>query len=174
MSTPSEHHAKAEQLLEQARTTPDQISRSEILAEAQVHATLALSAPPGTSPPGPGQPETVYATHVPAGGRLPDWSEASPGFVPAGETVRGSRYPPGEHPLRQAEEGRASGPAAPPSVTASPPGPEPPMTRVAYPKGRKRPQAQPQEPEPDLEEQSPAAGGPGKQDPGAPTPFRMT
>ena len=48
MSSTHEHHAKAEELLEQARATPDQISRSEILAEAQVHATLALSAAPGT------------------------------------------------------------------------------------------------------------------------------
>ena len=54
----ADHHAKAEQLLEKARTTPDQISRSEILAEAQVHATLALSAATRTSPPGPGQAQT--------------------------------------------------------------------------------------------------------------------
>ena len=53
MSSAREHHAKAEQLLEQARTTPDQISRREILAEAQVHATLALSTPAGEGPPGP-------------------------------------------------------------------------------------------------------------------------
>ena len=53
MSSAREHHAKAEQLLEQARTTPDQISRREILAEAHVHATLALSTPAGEGPPGP-------------------------------------------------------------------------------------------------------------------------
>jgi hypothetical protein len=170
----SEHHARAEELLGQADAEQDSIRRSLILAEAQVHATLALSAPAGTSPPGPGQPETVYATHVPAGGRIPDWSEASAGFVPAGETVRGSRYPPGEHPLRQAEERRASGPAAPPPAPAIPGGKEPSTTRPAYPKGWKRPQEQPQEPEPGSEEQSPAADDPGKQDPGGPAPFRMT
>src|SRR5215467_12096575 len=55
MSSAGEHHARAEELLEQARTTPDQISRLEILAEAQVHATLALSAQAGEGPPGQGQ-----------------------------------------------------------------------------------------------------------------------
>lgn len=41
-----EHHAKADQLLEQARDAYDPVSRSQILAEAHVHATLALSAEP--------------------------------------------------------------------------------------------------------------------------------
>ena len=45
MSNAREHHAKAEQLLKQADTTKDQTSRRLILAEAQVHATLALTAP---------------------------------------------------------------------------------------------------------------------------------
>jgi len=40
----SEHHATAEQLLERARTVQDQSRRSMILAEAQVHAILALAA----------------------------------------------------------------------------------------------------------------------------------
>jgi hypothetical protein len=61
MSSAREHHAKAEQLLGQARGTPDQISRREILAEAQVHATLALSAPAENGPPGPGRSETGTA-----------------------------------------------------------------------------------------------------------------
>ena len=48
MSNAREHHAKAEQLLKQADTTKDQTSRRLILAEAQVHATLALTAPTKT------------------------------------------------------------------------------------------------------------------------------
>ena len=62
MSSAREHHAKAEQLLEQARTTPDQISRREILAEAHVHATLALSAPGGTGPRGTGRDKAVVTS----------------------------------------------------------------------------------------------------------------
>jgi hypothetical protein len=58
----TQHYERAEQLLEEAHTTHDQISRRLILAEAQVHATLALSAAPGTSPPGQGQPESRGTT----------------------------------------------------------------------------------------------------------------
>jgi hypothetical protein len=53
MSSAREHHARAEQLLEEAHATQDQISRRLILAEAQVHATLALSAPDGNRPATP-------------------------------------------------------------------------------------------------------------------------
>jgi len=45
MISAREHHAKAEELLEKAHTAGDQISRGLILAEAQVHATLALGDP---------------------------------------------------------------------------------------------------------------------------------
>jgi|HubBroStandDraft_6_1064221.scaffolds.fasta_scaffold891206_1 hypothetical protein len=54
MSSAREHHARAEQLLDQAHAEQDSVRRGQILAEAQVHATLALSAPPETSPPSPG------------------------------------------------------------------------------------------------------------------------
>jgi hypothetical protein len=173
----TQHHDKAEELLSDARTEPDSFRRRLILAEAQVHATLALSAPAGTSPPGREQTQTGGTAGT--GGRLPGWPEGGVGFdpqphAPGGERTPGHRYPPGEHPLRRAEERRASTPPAPPPVTASPSGPEPSTTRPAYPLGWKRPEEPPQEPEPDPEEQSPAAGDPGKQDPGAPTPFRMT
>jgi hypothetical protein len=57
-----EHHREAERFLERAHTERDQISRSQLLAEAQVHATLALSAAPDTSPPGQGQPESRGTT----------------------------------------------------------------------------------------------------------------
>lgn len=82
----ADHHARAEQLLEQARTTPDQISRREILAEAQVHATLALSAPAGKGPPGPGRDEAADIKSTGAahpgmpkdGGPVPGWPAESP------------------------------------------------------------------------------------------------
>jgi hypothetical protein len=54
MSSAREHHAKAEQLLEQAHTEHDSTRRSQILAEAQVHATLALIAAPTPIPSDPG------------------------------------------------------------------------------------------------------------------------
>jgi hypothetical protein len=77
----SEHHAKAEQLLEEAaRTGPDQISRSQLLAEAQVHAILALSAPAEESPPGTGQPETISSAAT--RGADPGSSESGGGVDP--------------------------------------------------------------------------------------------
>ena len=51
----TQHHDRAKELLSDARTEPDSFRRRLILAEAQVHATLALSAPAGKDPPGPGQ-----------------------------------------------------------------------------------------------------------------------
>jgi len=48
----TQHHERAEQLLSDVRKEPDSFLRGLILAEAQVHATLALSAPAETSPPG--------------------------------------------------------------------------------------------------------------------------
>jgi len=59
MTSSSEHHAKAEQLLDQAHAEQDSIRRGLILAEAQVHATLALSAPAGKGPPRPGRDEAA-------------------------------------------------------------------------------------------------------------------
>jgi len=98
MSSAREHHARAEQLLEEARTTQDQISRRLILAEAQVHATLALSAPAGTALPGGGQPATGYAF-----GRATGWSGDSAGFgLPpygsGGETALAAGTVPGKIP----------------------------------------------------------------------------
>jgi hypothetical protein len=59
MRSASEHHEEAERRLEEARTEQDSIRRRLILAEAQVHAILALSAPAGKGPPGPGQDEAA-------------------------------------------------------------------------------------------------------------------
>ena len=42
----ADHHREAERLLSEARKEQDSIRRSLILAEAQVHATLALSTLP--------------------------------------------------------------------------------------------------------------------------------
>ena len=61
MSSALDHHARAEQLLDQAHAEQDSIRRGLILAEAQVHATLALSAPADKGPPGPGQAQTGSA-----------------------------------------------------------------------------------------------------------------
>ena len=111
MNNAGEHHAKAEQLLEQARTEQDSIRRHLILAEAQVHATLALSAPARTSLPGPGRGEAgdtrrteqVHPLGTPAdpgltrpqahGRTLPDrrkgGPEPSPGSPPGERGARG-------------------------------------------------------------------------------------
>ena len=168
----ADHHREAERLLSEARKEQDSIRHSLILAEAQVHATLALSAATRTSPPGPGQAQTG-STARPRGPD-PGSSEGSVGFAPAdatsGERAPGHRYPPGEHPLRKAEERRARARAAPPTVRASPHGPEPPTPIPAHPAPRRRPEEQPQEQEPGPEGQSPAAGDPDEQDPGGPAP----
>jgi hypothetical protein len=44
MSSAHDHHEKAEQLLSAAGKEPNSTSRSLLLAEAQVHATLAVAA----------------------------------------------------------------------------------------------------------------------------------
>jgi hypothetical protein len=100
----TQHHEKAEQLLADARNEPDSIRRSQILAEAQVHATLALSAVTVAAPRGPGRGGAgdtrragpVHPIGAPAdpgltspqahGGTLPNWRnggpEPSPGSPP--------------------------------------------------------------------------------------------
>jgi hypothetical protein len=55
MNSAREHYEEAERLLALLRTEQDSIRRHLILAEAQVHATLALSASAGEGPAGPGQ-----------------------------------------------------------------------------------------------------------------------
>lgn len=167
MSSAREHHARAEQLLEEARTTQDQISHRLILAEAQVHATLALSAPGGTGPPGPGQSETGYATH--AFGQFSGYYDD--GWGSRGETAPGLRDRPGRDPNRpRAEESPAGAPPTTPPVPASqydaePSPPDP--ARPAYPRRRaeERPQEQEQEPEPEEQEPGSAVKGPVQGDP---------
>jgi hypothetical protein len=53
MSSASEHHGQAERLLEQASTMLDEANLHRILAEAQVHATLAVAAALGADSGGP-------------------------------------------------------------------------------------------------------------------------
>ena len=50
MSNSSAHHQEADRLLERARMETSGASRGLILAEAQVHALLALAVATGTSP----------------------------------------------------------------------------------------------------------------------------
>ena len=75
------HHQRAEQLLADARNEPNSVSRTLILAEAQVHATLALSAPAGEGPPGPRRnkaAETSPGELVPGHpGGAPAWQRPS-------------------------------------------------------------------------------------------------
>ena len=175
MSSSRDHHAKAEELLGQARTAQDQVSLSLILAEAQVHATLALSAEPGTSPPGPGQPET---RSTPRGEELPPAviQPYGPGRrevrppgqttprTPAWETLPQWHLPwhPGQQPAAPAPE--------PPGQTPTPPYPGPPRRRRRQP--AERPEdleaAEPGEQEPDATKQPPTPDNPAGQEPGKP------
>ena len=114
MSSSNDHHAKAEQLLEQARTENDSIRRSLVLAEAQVHATLALSAEPGTSPPGPGHEtrstargEELRPARIEPSGREPVRSAAPDETTPAWDTLPAWRPvlgQPGQQPAAPAAE----------------------------------------------------------------------
>jgi hypothetical protein len=63
ISSARDHHANAEQLLERARAEQDSIRRHLILAEAQVHATLALGAPAERSP-GQDEADGTMSTEV--------------------------------------------------------------------------------------------------------------
>jgi hypothetical protein len=115
MNSATEHHAKAEQLLDQAQAEQDSFRRSLILAEAQVHATLALSAPAGEGPAGPGQDRaadtkstgTTHQTLAPPSPgtptyghpRWPRGTDLTPAR-PAGQLgPRGSRLPPDNEPV---------------------------------------------------------------------------
>jgi hypothetical protein len=162
----TQHHERAEQLLSDAGEEPDSFRRGQILAEAQVHATLALTAAPGTSPPGPGQPETSSTASTmeePSGstwrsvaagiGLLPTAPGRQPGYTtprtPAGAA------PPRKYPARR--PGDPVGEPAAPAPPAQPPS-------AAYPprSRKRRPTEQPREQQPD---------GPEKPEPGSFTPF---
>jgi hypothetical protein len=155
MNSATEHHEEAERLLALARTEQDSIRRSLILAEAQVHAALALSAPAGKGPADPGQDRaadtkstgTAHQTLAsPSPGtptyghpRWPKGTDLTPAR-PAGQLgPRGSRLPPDNEPIRKV--------AQPPPAD---------FVRTGN----------PSQPVPDPEPEQPGPDGPGKEDPG--------
>lgn len=156
MSSASDHHAQADELLNQAHAEQDSIRRGLILAEAQVHAILALSAVTGTARPGPGRGEAgdtrrteqVHPLGTPAdpgltrpqahGRTLPGWRKGGP------EPSPGS--PPGERGARGVSSSRPRTPYTPRDV---PPG--------ELPEQAPRPVPRP-----------PVPGGPGDEEPGRP------
>jgi hypothetical protein len=156
MSSASDHHAQADELLNQAHAEQDSIRRGLILAEAQVHATLALSAVTGTAPPGPGRGEAgdthrteqVHPLRAPAdpgltgpqahAGTLTGWRKGGP------EPSPGS--PPGERGARGVSSSRPRTPSTPRDV---PPG--------ELPEQVPRPMPRP-----------PVPGAPGDEEPGRP------
>jgi hypothetical protein len=166
----SEHRREAERLLAEAGREQDSIRRGLILAEAQIHAILALSAAAGVDPPGPGRPESRIGAGLTPGEIQP----ASRRFRPT--------YPRG-HPLytspTRADADEPARPAATPPVAGQPapaaPAPPgqpqpPPYTPGVRPRTRR-----PAEPgdaddeEPDAAKQPPAPGNPG-----GPKPWRLT
>lgn len=121
----AQHHAKAEKLLDQAHDAGDQISRSLLLAEAQVHATLALTAAAGSNPPGQGQPETsstASTTEEPPGS---SWRMAAAGIdllptVPEGRPDSATpRTPAVAAAPRRYAAGPSGGPVGEPAAPAS-------------------------------------------------------
>ena len=178
----TQHHEKAEQLLSDAREEPDSIRRSLILAEAQVHATLALSAPGGASLPGPGRGEAgdtrrtgqVHPLGAPAdpgltrplahGGRtLLGWGNAGPQPSPDS--------PPGERGARGRSSSEPRTPYTPGGEVPARPGGQPltfPGQQVPDPAGQPADPGGPSDEEP---------GRPGDQEPrgpGAPEPGGLT
>jgi hypothetical protein len=190
MSRSSEHHATAEQMLDLAHAEQDSTRRGQILAEAQVHATLALSAPAEI---GLGQDEALSTESTLA---------EDPG-VPEGSSQNQRLYylrwrlrrlgiaiparpetAPGKSTRRRRETGRStprtpSGPGAR-EHTGNPP---------VRPKAEPRPVSAPAAPQPappappdttpppffdpgpgGPTRPSPAAGDPGDQKPGGPAP----
>jgi hypothetical protein len=181
MSSASDHHAQADELLNQAHAEQDSIRRGLILAEAQVHATLALSAPARTSLPGPGRGEAgdtrragqVHPLDAPAdpgltrpqahGGTLPGWRKGGP------ESSPGS--PPGERGARGRSTSEPRTPYTPGDEVPARPGGQPltfPGQQVPDPAGQPADPGGPSDEEP---------GRPGDQEPrgpGAPEPGGLT
>jgi hypothetical protein len=95
----ADHHREAERLLSEARTEQDSIRRRLILAEAQVHATLALGVPTEMGPASreeakADRTESTGAAHseMPkGGGPVPGWPAG--GALPAFCTGRVSEPP---------------------------------------------------------------------------------
>jgi len=159
MSSARGHQAQAERLLEQARAEQDSIGRAVILAEARVHATLALSGGTGTARPGPGRGDAGDTRR--AGQYHPLGTPADPGLT--GPQARGGTLPgwggavlsplraapPGERGARGVSSGGPRTPYGPRVVTSPWPG--------GLPDQVPRPAPRP-----------PAPGGPGEEEPGGP------
>ncbi len=96
MSSARDHYTKAEKLLKRARTEPDSILRSVILAEAQVHATLALGDPGEISQPSPEQnqaADTKSTEETPSGIPEGDGRDAAAAETPSPDSAP-PRVPP--------------------------------------------------------------------------------
>jgi hypothetical protein len=176
--TSHDHYRIAEQFAEEAYNElrhDDEAGAMALAAIAQVHATLALSAPAGKGPPGPGQDEadsTLGAdSDIPEGsGSFPAEPYGSPGATrrprrptrPDGPTptappvVTGKRTPTAKTSVRPPAEPRRDTPLSPPA--------EDPYRR------RRRQTNQRLEQETGPEGRSPAADDLDEQDPGGPTP----
>jgi hypothetical protein len=161
----ADHHQEAERLLLKAPEEQDSVRRSLILAEAQVHATLALSAAPGASPPGQGQPESRGTT------RDADLAPSTLRPYGKGRTSEKGRTtpakparPPADTTATTSMRASLTGPR--PWVVDTPHGPAQPLSysEPAQP-GKRGPAGKSREPDvDDLDDEEPA--GPGKQEPG--------
>lgn len=178
MSTARDHHAKAEELLDQAHAEQDGTRRGLILAEAQVHATLALGAPAGTGPPGPGRGEAADTQSTGTAHRdMPEGSgpfEKQPSSSSAG-TRRGGWHDPvpsetltGKSSDRGSRGKGTGGLRIREHAATAPPRKEIPPSSTEDPRSAWRLEEQPRKQEPSPEGRSPAAGDLDEQDPGGP------
>lgn len=171
----ADHHQEAERLLSEARKEQDGIRRSQILAEAQVHATLALGAPAGTGPPGPGQGEAADTQST--GTAHQDMAQSSGPFKMQPTSSSGgwrapvpSETPTGKSPDRGSRGKSTGGLRIRKPAPAAPPRQEIPPSSTEDPRSAWQPEEQPREQKPGPEGQSPAAGDLDEQDPGGPAP----
>ena len=163
----AEHYRAAERLLEKAGKEQDSIRLSLILAEAQVHATLAVGAAPETGTGSEGGSEVGGGQG--AGEVWPTGSAYYDPLPPYGHPAPSGRNSPEESSRRYRDP---TGPAGMQQTPAAPPLPEPRWRQPLRPPRQQGPvPARPRtirgnsvEEEPDPEEQEP--GGP-EQEPGA-------
>jgi hypothetical protein len=177
MNSATEHHAKAEQLLDQAQAEEDSFRRAQILAEAQVHAILALSAPAERSP---GQDEAADTQSTETARQdMPEGSgpfEIQPHSSSA-RIRRGGWDPPvsPETATRKSPDrgsrGRGTGGPRIRETGKRTPTEKTSVRPPAVPRGDTAPSPPGEDPDPEEQEsglagQSPAAGSPGDQRPG--------
>jgi hypothetical protein len=179
MSSASEHHREAEQLLSDAR-------RAGQLPPPPDPRRGPGARHPRAERPGRGEParpgtgsDRQHREHRgsasgrargqrrlrPAARRASRGEDLWPQILSRGTSLRLAEERRAEE-RRRAQERRVSAPAAPPPVPASPYGPEPSPSIPAHPLPRRPPEEQPREQEPGAEAQSPAAGDLDDQKPG--------